>query len=438
MITIVIVVVGIFLFHLIRSMQIDMTSRRMLMLFVVYWFVSLILASLQVFGMREVGAITFIILVLGVLSFSIGFIIPAMKRSSKLELVREDVSFQIEGLINNVFFRVVIIVASVYIFTLLATFFQTLLFYGSLSDVRTDYYSKELYGPLFVKINTFILRPLYLVVLPVFAYQLLYKRNWLCLIMGFYLFGYESLGGGRIGYVRIALGVAFIAYCLLRTFKNNKRQGYTIVAVGAILLFGLLSVVSAARKGEVGFGSSARQIGSEVALEHLVTYTAGPIAAFDYYLENDLIHKVLGGYQYGNVTLTPLISFVNLFSSRLGVSFNKSADELIVYKQETMIDLAPDINYWNALYTANVYYYSDFGVFGVILFPFLYGLLISWLLSKVYKYRSLPLVMILSFCMWCMMDSVLDYAFTSPYDVLTFIIMYFIGTRKIHRSTAVV
>ena len=256
--------------------------------------------------------------------------------------------------------------------------------------------------------------------------------------MGFYLFGYESLGGGRIGYVRIVLGVAFVAYCLLRTFKNNRRRGYTIAAGGAVLLFGLLSIVSAARKGEVGTGSGARQLGTEVTLEHLVTYTAGPIAAFDYYLENGLTQKVLGGYQYGNVTLTPLISFVNLFSSRLGVSFNKSADELIVFKQETMIDLAPDINYWNALYTANVYYYSDFGVFGVILFPFLYGLLISWIISKLYKHKSLPLVMILSFCMWCMMDSVLDYAFTSPYDVLTLIIMFFIGTRKIRSNTTIV
>lgn len=434
MITVIIAIAGFLLFLFVKGSRIDSTSKRMLNMFVIYWFVSLFLASLKVFGIREVNTVTFIILMLGVFFFSIGFLIPAKKRSSSSAIVKNDISIQIEKLTNSFFFKVLIVIASVYIYTLLATFFRTLLFYGSLADVRTDYYSQDLYGPLFVQINTFILRPLYLVVLPVFAYQLLYKRNWLCLLMGFYLFGYESLGGGRIGYVRIVLGVAFIAYCLLRTFKDNKRKGYTIVVVGGVLLFGLLSIVSAARKGEVGTGSSARQLGTEVAFEHLVTYTAGPIAAFDHYLENDLTHNLLGGYQYGNVTLTPLISFVNLFTSRLGISFNKPADELIIYKQETMIDLAPDISYWNALYTANVYYYSDFGAFGVILFPFLFGLLISWLVSKLYRYRSLAIVMILSFCMWCMMDSVLDYAFTSPYDVLTLIIMFFIGTRKKYRS----
>lgn len=426
--TIIAVLLGIIFFSIVRNQNIDTASKKMLKMFIVYWFISIVLASLRVFDIFEVGIYTFILIFLGIASFVSGYLIIANKRSPTIQMSKDDISSQVEKLSSNVIYRLVVIGASIYIYSLLVIFFDKLLFYGSLSNVRMDFYTADLYGPAFGQINAFILRPLYLVSLPVFAYLVLYKRSWLCLLLGFFLFGYESLGGGRIGYIRIVLAVVFLAYCLLDTFKEKKIQGYIILIVGGLLIFSLISVVSAARMGDVGMDSETRHTGAEKTLEHIMSYTACPIAAFDYSI-NHGYKELMGGYQFGNLTLTPVTSFINLFTSRIGLTIPTNLNELIEYKQNTPIMISQEMD-WNALYTANLYYYLDFGILGVIFFPFILGLIVSGLVSKMYKYKSLPLVMIVSYCMWCMMDSVLDNAFHSPYDFMTLLIMYFWGTRQ--------
>lgn len=406
----------------------DITSRRMLKIFVIYWLISIVLTFFQIYGIPEVSSYTYILVILGVFSFCIGYLLIARKRNNTLHISKDDISKQVEGVVDNVPYLVVLIIASIYIYILLVVFFGRIMYYGSLSNVRTDYYSGELYGPMFPQINAFILRPLYLFTLPVFAYLILYKRNWVCFLSGFYLFGYESLGGGRIGYIRIVLAVVFLAYCLLGTFEKHKRKGRFVAIFGGVLIFALLSVVSAARKGETGKDVDTGMFGVQTASKHIVLYTAGPIAAFDYSIEHDY-KSYIGGYQYGNLTLTPVTSFLNLFTSKLGFSFHKSLNDLLEYKQGTYVTLSDELQ-WNALYTANLYFYNDLDIFGVILFPLLFGIIISSLITKLYKFKSLPLVMLISFCFWCMMDSVLDYAFTSAYDFLVLLIMYIMGTRK--------
>lgn len=415
-----------FFLYEIRRSRIDLTSQRMLRLFLIYWLVSIVLAKLQVYDLYEVSPYTYFLVGLGVVSFSLGFLLVAKTRNSSAHINKEDVSTQIDRIISYLPYQIVLIISSIYIYTLLVTFFGQLMVYGSLYDVRNDYYAGELYGSLFTYIDSFVLHPLYLITLPLFAYMLLYKRNWYCLVSGFYLLGYESLGGGRIGYIRIVLGVIFLSYCLLRTFKKQQKRGFVITIVGGIAIFTLISFVSAARQGELGL--NAGKTGSEVALEHIVTYTAGPIVAFDYSIKKDY-SRYLGGYQHGNLTLTPAISLINLFSSRIGVSFPLSLRILGEHKQGDPIQVSDDMS-WVALYTANLYFYNDFGALGVVLFPLLFGMIISALISQLFKFKSMPLVAIVSFCFWLMMDSVLDYGFVDPYVFLSLIIIYLFGIRK--------
>ena len=426
--TIITIIIAIVLFAIIRRASLDFTSNRMLKIFAIYWFVSVLLASVGVFDIFEIHTLTYMVVLLGVIFFCFGFIAGGKNRSPIFAIEKDEVSAQFESLASNIIYRIILIIASIYVSSLLVIFFEKIMFYQSLASVRTDFYAAELYGPLYSQLNAFFLRPLYLVTLPVFAYLILYKRNWICFLSGYYLVGYESLSGGRIGYIRIALGVLFIAYCLLRTFKNNKRRGISLLVISGLAIFALLVIVSAARMGSVGLDKESRQVGLETTTEHIVSYTACPIAALDHSITHNY-SSLIGGYQYGKLTLTPVITFINLFTSRIGFSLSVPLNDLVEYKQSIPIDIAPELD-WNALYTANLYFYNDFGVLGVIIFPFLFGLLISRLISQMYKYRSIPLIMIVSFCFWCMVDSVLDYAFVSAYDFMTLLIMYFLGTRK--------
>ncbi len=404
----------------------------MLKFFFIYWLISIFLASIRVLDIFEVSSYTFLLVFLGVISFCVGFLLIGFKRNARMVFVKEDFSCQFEKILNNSLYRIVMVLASLYIFSLLIIFFNKIAFYGSLYDVRTDYYSADLYGPLFAQVNAFILKPLYWVALPIFAYSILYKFGLFTIIQGFYLFGYESLGGGRIGYVRILLGVLFVAICLLRTYQNNKKKGYSILLVAGISLFALLSLITAARKGSIGGGEETRKIGVETTIEHIVSYTACPIAAFDYSINHNY-ESLIGGYQFGALTLTPVSSAINLFTSRVGFSLPIPLNELVEIKQNSLIDIAPEHD-WNALYTANLYFYNDLGLMGVIIFPLLFGLLISFLIGELHKYKSLPLVMLVLFCFWCMLDSVLDYAIVSPYEFLTMVIFYLLGTRSKYLS----
>jgi oligosaccharide repeat unit polymerase len=396
----------------------------MLSLFILYWLISIVLAKMQVYGLFEIKSYTYFLIGMGVVSFSIGFLIPLRRRKSNIQITREDISGQVISIVDSIAYKVILVIAFIYVGSLLVVFFDQLDYLGSMSELRDIYYEGGLYGPLFGQLDAFVLHPLYLVALPLFSYMLLYKRNWVCLLTGLFLFMYESIGGGRIGYIRIMLGVVFITYCLLKTFQNQKWKGYTLAIVGFLLVFSLISVVSGARSGD---GDSRE--GIQTASKHLITYTAGPIVAFDYSVNKEY-SNLLGGYQNGNLTLTPVISAINLFTSRLGKTFNVSIRDLVDIKQNSRIAISPQITSWNALYTANLFFYNDFGALGVIIFPFLFGIIVSSLVSKMYKYKSLPLIMVVSCCFWYMMDSVLDYVFRNPYDFLALIILYFWGTQK--------
>ena len=428
MVTLISVIIGLVLFSIVKNSRIDMTSKRMLKMFVVYWIISIVLASIRILDIFEISFYTFILVYLGIISFSMGFLLVGRKRHNGMTFSKEDFSTQFEKIAKNQFYQIIMIIASVYIYSLLVIFFDRIMLYGTLYNVRTDFYSNELYGPFFQQVNAFVLRPLWFISLPVFSYQILYKRNLFCLVLAFYLIGYESLGGGRIGYIRIALGVVFLSYCVLQTFKRQKRKGIAIIVGSGALLFVLLSVITIARTEGIGGDGQTRQRGVETTLEHIVSYTACPIAAFDYSIEHDYTNLV-GGYQYGKLTMTSVTSLINLFSSRIGYTLPTLPKSFGEQKQDVLIDIAPEHN-WNALYTANLYYYMDFGFLGVIIFPFLFGMLISALITQLYRYRSITLLMIVSYCLWCMLYSVLDYGFGSPYDLLTLLILYFIGVRR--------
>ena len=91
----------------------------------------------------------------------------------------------------------------------------------SMSELRTDFYESGIYGTFFSIVNGPILSTFNLFLIPIFSWMLFKKRNWLLIVQGLFLFGYASLGGGRFGYLRIAIGIAFVGFCL---YMNKENQ----------------------------------------------------------------------------------------------------------------------------------------------------------------------------------------------------------------------
>ena len=377
----------------------------------------------RVYSLRKVSDYTILVMMFGVLSFSLGFLFKKIKYSGG---VANTVSYQINKVIKSPIFISIICMLSIYVYVLLIVFFKQLFFYQSLSDVRTDYYAHEMYGPQFAQLNTFLLQPFSIICLPVFAYLLFFKRNWKCLLIGFFLFGYYSLGGGRIDYMRILLALLFLMLIISEKISIKTKRAMLFI-IGGIAV-GFIIVSSAGRSEAIGVNREALEIGTETAKEHAITYSAGPIAAFDVAMEQDYVHR-LGGYQHGGLTGSSLIQMSNLFFSRLGFRIPQPLDKFVLIKQGDFIEIGDDYRSWNALYTANVFFYLDFGIVGVIVLPFFFGVLFRTLIGRLYKYRNLQFVIIVNYLFFVVVCSVMDFGFTSGYVLLLFIILYIWGRK---------
>lgn len=423
------IIVFFFAFCLIYMTNLDKTSRRFLVFFVGYWCIATFLSLNNIGGLCEVSSSTYSLVYIHLISFCLGFNVIRIRNSKFRIISRESIDTSINSLMNNTFFRIILIVSTIYICSLYIQFFQSIFILGSMTEARGEYYGGggDIYGPLFFILNQFILEPLNIILLPVFAYKLYYKRDWIFWVIALYVIILASLSGGRIGYIRIAAAGLCVLYCIFDSIKSKRKLGlYAIISVVAIYL--LLVVTSAARTGSLEFDKESLEIGNEVAKEHLATYSAGPIAALDYSINQDYLNRT-GGYKYGRLTLTSLDRMTCMVLRRFGIHAVDAMDSMMELKQETYISLG-DVRF-NALYTAILIYYNDFGIWGVLFIPFLLGLFIRILIKRMYDYNSLPFVILVTWFFYIMIRSVMDFGFYNPSDVVVLFILYRLG--KIHR-----
>lgn len=415
----------------IRKKIIDRFSRIVLDIFSFYWFLALFLSIVRIGDLIEVSDYTYFLMYISIVSFIFGYSRISVSYANS-SINNEFFESKVNRIIKNKLFLGLLVFTCIYVYFTLIKFFNAIAYYGTLSNVRTDFFSGELYGPVFEQINAFILLPFSVISTPIFAYLLFYNRNLICILLGFFLFGYESLGGGRLGYIRIVLAVIFVLYILLDSYHTSRRRFLKFISVFALSIVMLLSVVTTLRLGNTDSKFDVKSSLSELA-DHLASYTASPIAAFDYSLKHHYI-KRFGGYKKGNLTFSGFISLANLFTSRIGLNFPLELQHIVQTKQEDQIaiDNKHSTNY-NALYTANFYFYYDLGLLGVVLFPFFFGVLFRHLILKLFQKNSYCLIAIVTCCFYPLIASVMDFFLVDPYLLLILIVLYVLGTINFKR-----
>lgn len=418
---------------IIRKQIFDRISRVVLDFFSAYWFLALLLSILRVGDLKEVSDYTYFIMYLGLVSFILGFTLVRIPKSINTVITKDLFDSMINRIQKNVFFIGILIFSCIYVYYTLVKFFNAIAVAGTLSTVRTDFFSGELYGPLFAQINAFILLPFSIIATPIFAYLVFYKRNIICYSLGFFLFGYESLGGGRLGYIKIVLAVIFILYILLDSYHICKSKFLRFVGVAGGGVVVLLIVVTSLRVGSVDSKHNSESAVSEF-VSQLGSYTAGPIAAFDYSIKHDYVSK-FNGYQCGKLTTAGFVSMLNLFSSRVGVVFPVALEKITPIKQETSIVVnSKSDSFYNALYTANFFFYYDFGLLGVFIFPFFLGILFRLMLKRMFITKSFSMIAISCCCFYPLIVSVMDFFLVNAYLLLTLVVLYVLGNFKLKQK----
>lgn len=402
----------------------DSVSKRFLVPYASIWFLALALSAIGVLDIRIPQYSTVIILIAHLFAFLFGFKkkkVCCQNHSS----FNESLQVSIEKLIANKAFLVILFACLLYVLSMLAIYYQTVLVMQSLADVRTEYYNDDLYGPLYGMMNIFILTPLDYVLFPIFGYMCVKKRNWLWGVIMAYLLIHSSLSGGRLGYIRMLLGVLFFVY----TLSNKKSiKQYKILLLVIIVTYGLIVITSAGRLGSIGFDSASLKEGQLIANRHMTSYSSGPIAAFDYALEHNFENQV-GGFKHGGLTFTAFEGLLYTIAGRFGIRYERPIEPVVNFLQDSPIDIGS--GQWNALYTSCIYYYLDFGIIGVIIIPFFIGILFRYVIQKFYNENNVYAFILLGYVFLKLMFSIIQYNFTNFSELLfVFFLMYMSGKSK--------
>lgn len=409
----------------------DLISKRIILIYLITWGSTILVSILNINHLTPVSTKTYIIMILHVLGFILGFISIKISKQHKNEQIIYLNSSQ-NYLTRNKIFRILVCGSTLYVISLLLVFYQKLSMM-SLSEIRYDYFfdNKNLYGPMFNILNFILLVPLNMVYIPVFSWMLFYKRNWLCLIIAIFLFGYASLSGGRFNYVRIVAGIALTVICFFTPQMIKKRLLHFLMII--IVAFILLAATTAGRFS-MDINAKNRDVIVEQTIDHMISYATGPIAAFDYMLHKHNFASI-GDFQYGKLTTYSIKHIFDAFANKFDIQHDNTFPQFAEIKQERTISIGPDQATWNALYTSVLYYYLDFGWFGVFFFPFIFGYLLRYVIKQMYKYKTLAMFLVISIMFDVMMLSICDLFFVTFNKIILLIILYYTGKYKIKWRT---
>lgn len=412
----------------VRLSQMDHLSKSVLSFYLFIWGLAILLSALNLFHINIVSSNTYVLLFIHVVAFVLGFSIQNSKRVEIRTINHASIDYQINRLVNNKLFRVALIVITLYVISLFWVYFRQIMIYNNLADIRSEfYYGDNMYGEHYRIINQWLLKPFSIIVIPLFAYLCYNRRDKYCLLIGLFLLIYNSLSAGRFGYIKIAIGFVFIVFCLLPYLKK-KASNWLVVLLVFAAVYLLVMMVTVARLQSFGSFSSMTETGREIVGENAVIAVTQPINSLDYAINaiNQNYVDRVGGYQYGGLTLTSLQKIVNPFLRIIDSGFVLSSSKLD-FKQEEYIDIGY-IRDQNALYTSSLWYYLDLGWIGVILFPFLFGLLIRTTIMRLYKYQSFPSVVMVAYLFQLMIFSLFDYYITGEHDLFFLILLWWLSS----------
>ena len=177
-----------------------------------------------------------------------------------------------------------------------------------------------------------------------------------------------------------------------------------------------------ANRKNVSFEEGTRSLN-----ETFLSYSVWPFRAFDYALSHDYIGKA-GGYQYGRASFCGMDFLLSSFLKRFGIKYQSSREITNGYLQGTQIAISKDKT-MNYSYTNAIYHYYDFGVIGIIIFPFLFGLFCRYVIKRFYKERSLSLLAILTFLYFIAMHTVFSWYFNKPFTLLYIILLLIVSNH---------
>lgn len=429
--SIIVAIVYVFLLHVIRSTGRDYISKIVLYLFTGYWCISLFASTFCPYGLYPIPTFTYLLLLAGVVSFVIGMCtiknkMPVLNISTTGKTYIAGI---IERFLSNKLFLSLYVFSIVYLYkyALIALVVADIQGYADVSDQFNLIFlgnsrAQMIYG--------YLLTPLFHVSLVLVSYYFFnirkiwrkYIVNAIIYIANLLIF--VTIGGGRSTIVIVALYFLITYICITPQniiIKLSFKKVIILISavVGVIFLVSLVSnyrntghfideTISANEQQGQGF-------------ELLARYSILPFELFNYGLEHDYLSKF--GYQFGKATLMGFDNWIYIPLKVIGVPYETSYN-IVTYFEDKWIPYDSSGTNANYAYTGLMYHYLDFGYVGIVLFPFIFGVIFSRIINNFNKNSIFSNFLLLSFCFFLTMHSVFTCYLIKGWTGLYFIILF--------------
>lgn len=428
----IIITVYVFICALINFFVTDRVSKYLIFIYSSYWCLSLFICFINPYQFYPVSYETYILLLLHIILFVVGFLL--VNNVSDKKISRSNLN--ILNILYNKFFIVLFLVCLLFVLFVFVKQ-QSLLAFYSLTDVRGDFVELALgkNGVAFL-MYTIVASAMYHFSLCCVMYLLFFDRKWGLIIPLFlYVLLFSLLGGGRAQIMNIAyymLGMWILSDRIVslqqRKVANFKMPYSLKIMAPLILFFGIvvMSFMTAMRSGNYNdFSVEAFWDGLNILGLTFVEYSIGPIVAFDEAISSDIYLNQSGGYWYGRATFAGFDYLFYMFGRIVGLYFDSAYDNTTSLLQHESVMVAPDRG-WNYAYTSCMYYYYDFGYIGVLMFPFVLGIIVRKLIRKFYMFCNIYSIAMMIFVTFCLYMSVfsgyLHKNLTIPYMIMLLIL----------------
>lgn len=398
--------------------------------FVAFWTIWILISLTNPFGVYEVSDKTYLIIWLNMICFSIGYLlIKVPKKTNKGD---ENIQLK-ENIIKFLESKRVLLIQIIVLVTLLYYLqrYNALLNSMSVYDARMIVYQ---FGLLFkspietIYYNYFIKAILHISIIATLINFIIYGRKnitFFLSIINVVLF--SLIGNGRMIYF-----VVLIYAILIIGFKyllSSNRQVISVkrVSVYVLALFGIVFIMNYITMKRLVGSVSFFNVLFEESIRSLILYFTGGFRALDLFLTSGLSEQV--GPLLGRASFSGLDVIVHRgLHTIYPYPLYDSANAILSFTHDR-IYIGENVTF-NAFYTGILNFYADFGIFGVLIFPTILGLITAWLYKINLVKPNLFNFAILIFITQITITYIYSWNFEQEFTWIVILILVYLANKK--------
>lgn len=440
-------------------------SRLIIKLYLIFWLIVLLVSTINPYGLYDVSPNTYMLLLLGIVMFTFGYLFTGL-------FEKKAQPYHHNNKTDDTLFRNKI-------FILLVVFFLVVLIYfvvkyidivkvNLVSDISADKYSR---GALFESGASIYFYDMFVCSFSVActyiaAYMIIFwqKKNYLLVAAVIAIPVLNStIGATRGGFFDLILAIGLF-YLIKRVLdleivskrlenkdgalieshtqlfhpiygghvsnssKAKKKRTKGIWLIGIVMFLFIASSGMTAIRENQAFSVNNSFVGMESLTQSIVVYAVAPFRAFEYGL---VLFPQSIGWGYGQGTFTAAFSIFNAMLKTVGLHTIGQVNYGQLF-QATILSVGINNTHYNYAFTYLMTFYLDFGIFGIILFSFLYGCLMRTALNRFKLKPNIFSFILIGTLFNTILFAVFSWRLQLNYTVIVIAICFILSRRIIH------